>query len=91
MLGDQAQPQRNAVLDLLLREVLAGKAHPALQRQDAHGRIEQRGLARAIGADDGDDLVVADLERHAAHGLDLAVGDMHVGDGEQRAHVTAPR
>ena len=57
----------------------AGKARAALQRQDAHDGIQQRGLAGAVGADDGDDLVVGDLERHRAHGLDLAIGDMGVG------------
>ena len=32
-----------------------------------------------------------DVQRHAAHRLDLAIGDMHVGDREQRAHAAAPR
>ena len=32
-----------------------------------------------------------DLERHAAYRLDLAVGDMHVRDLQQRAHAAAPR
>ena len=67
------------------------KADAALQRQDAHDGVEQRGLAGAVGADDGDDLVVADLERHRAHRLDLAIGDMHVGDLQQRAHALTPR
>ncbi len=34
-----------------------------LERQDADDRIQQRGLARTVGADDGDDLARADCER----------------------------
>ena len=59
---------------------LAGERHAARQRQDSHDGVEQRGLAGAVGADDGDDLVGAGLERHRAHRLDLAVGDMGIGD-----------
>src|SRR5262249_32444133 len=91
VLGDEAQPQRDAVLDLKPAKVLAVEGDTALQRQDAHDGVEQRGLAGAIGADDGDDLAVPDVERDRAHGLDLAIGDMSVSDGQQRAHAPAPR
>jgi hypothetical protein len=91
MLGYQAEAGGDAVLDLELRHVRAGKGNTALQRQDAHDGVEQRGLAGAVGADDGDDLVVADLERDRADRFHLAIGDMRVGDGEQCAHATAPR
>ena len=91
MFGHQAQARRDAVLDVERRDIGAGKVGPALQRQHAHDGVEQRGLAGAVGADDGDDLVVGDVERHAAHGLDLAVGDMDIGKFQQRAHAAAPR
>jgi hypothetical protein len=91
MLRDEAQPLRNAILDLEAREVRAGEGDTALQRQHAHDGVKQRGLARAIGTDDGDDLVVGNVKRYAADGLDLVIGDMGVGDGKQRAHAAAPR
>ena len=46
---------RDALLDFELRHVLAGEGDAALQRQHAHDGVEQRGLAGAVGADDGDD------------------------------------
>ena len=91
MLGHQAEARRDAVLYFQPRDVLAGKSHAAGQRQDPHDGVQQCGLAGAVGADDGDDLVVGDLERHRAHGLDLAIGDVGVGHFQQRAHATAPR
>ena len=91
MLGHEAQARRDAILDIERRHVLAGEGGTTLQRQDAHDGVQQRGLAGAVGADDGDDLVGRDVERHRAHGFDLAVGDMDVGDRQQRAHAVAPR
>jgi hypothetical protein len=78
VLRHQAQAGRDAVLDLELRHVAAGKGHAAPQWQDPHDRIQQRGLAGAVGADNGDDLVVGDVERHRADGLDLAIGHMGI-------------
>jgi hypothetical protein len=91
VLRHQAEPGGDAVLDLQQRHVLAGERGGALQRQDAHDGRQQRGLAGAVGADDSDDLVVADVERNAAHGLDLAVGNMDAGNVQQRAHALTPR
>ena len=91
MFGDEAQARADAVLDLEPRHVLAGERDAAPQRQNAHDGVEQRGLAGAVGADDGDDLIVGDVKRHRTHGLDLAVGDMGVGDLQQRAHAATPR
>jgi len=71
------------------------KAARPFSGRNPHDGVEQRGLAGAIGADDGDDLVVLDGERHRADRLDLAIGDMRVSDLQQRAHAgihaTAPR
>src|SRR5258708_12455733 len=64
--------------------------------------VEQRGLAGAIGADDGADLAFADVEGNAADRLDPAEGERHVLDREQhlasydirparRPHAAAPR
>ena len=91
VLGHQTQARRDAILDVERGHVQACEGGGALERQHAHDGVQQRGLAGAVGADDGDDLVVGDLERHRAHRLDLAVGDMDVTDLQERAHVAAPR
>ena len=91
MFRHQAKPRGDAVLDVELRDIGALEHHAALERQDAHHGVEQRGLAGAIGADDGDDLAAADLEIDGADSLDLAVGNMGIGNGEQDTHATAPR
>ncbi len=38
---------------------------PARAAFDAGDGADQRGLAGAVGADDGDDLVLGNIERHA--------------------------
>jgi hypothetical protein len=48
----------------------------------AGDRLEAGGLARAVGADQGDQLAGAHLERDALHGLDAAIGDLEVADLE---------
>ena len=66
-----------------VRGVEAGECHtlegdaPGTRHQPGD-RVEQAGLARAVRADEADDLAVAHLERHAAHGLHAAVGDAYV-------------
>ena len=46
--------------------------------QQAADRREQRALARAVRADERDDLAREDLQRHVPQHLDLAVGDVQV-------------
>ncbi len=57
----------------------------ARPQQSAH-RVQHRRLARAVGADERDDLAVIDGQRDATQGLDVAVVGVQVGDLEQR-HV----
>jgi hypothetical protein len=52
---------------------------------------QQRGLARAVGADDGDDLALAHRQVDLVHGLDLAVGDAELLQIEQRGLTLAHR
>ena len=80
MLGHQAEARRDAILDVERGHVHACEGGAALERQHAHDGVQERGLAGAVGADDGDDLVVVDVERNRTHRLDLAVGHMGVGD-----------
>src|SRR6185369_6087074 len=61
----------------------AARARPL----DAGYRADQRRLAGAVGADDGDDLLLLDLDRHAVERLSVAVVKMDVLRGEDH---TAP-
>ena len=54
-------------------EDLAGPG-PAQPRD----RVQGRALAGAVGADEGDDLAVPDLQGDALEGLDVAVEDVDV-------------
>jgi hypothetical protein len=77
-LGDDAMRRQ-------LLERFALQHHVAVgHRQDAGDGSERRALAGAIGADQGHDLILAEAERHAAQGVDLAVVDLQVADLEER-------
>src|SRR5262249_42827389 len=45
--------------------------------------VEHRRLARAVRADDGADLALPDIQRHAAYGPDAAERQRHVVDRKQ--------
>ena len=63
---------------------------PARLRQHAGQRPDQRRLARAIGADNGDDRALFDVERHAVERLDVAVKHVEVFDLQHQT-ASAPR
>ncbi len=91
-LRHEREAEADAFLDAEAVERGALEGDAAGGGQNAHGGVEQRGLAGAVGADDGDDAAGLDGQRDVAHGLDLAVGDGEAVDGEDgRAHVTPPR
>ena len=48
---------------------------PALRPVEAADAVEQAGLAGAVGADDGHDLAVVDVEAHAVERGDAAEGE----------------
>ena len=65
--------------------------HLALFRvHDARNRLQQRRLARTIGAQHGDDLPLVHLQRHAANGHDRAIEGFKVANLQQRAHTRSP-
>ena len=65
-------------------EGLPFELHAAGRRGDeAHERLQDRGLARPVGPEEPHGLARAHLEGHAAHGLHVAVPDVEVGDAEQ--------
>ena len=55
--------------------------------QAGHG-AQERGLARAVGADEGDDLPLVDVEGDVAQREPLAVGHVEVADPQ---HSSSPR
>ena len=55
---------------------------------DARDRPQRRGLARAVGAEQRDDLAGRDRQVHVAHDGGVVVAGRHALDGEERfAHV----
>ncbi len=56
----------------------------------AEDAIEQCGLATTVGADDTEDLALADGEGNAVDRLDGAEAPAHIPDLEQRAHGLPP-
>ena len=53
-------------------------------------RADQRRLAGAIGADDGDDGALLDVERHAVERLGVAVEHIEIFDAQHHT-ASAPR
>ena len=51
----------------------ASRISPRAGVDEAHDRVQRRRLARAVRADQPDDLAARDLDREAAHGRDAAV------------------
>src|SRR5262249_56979754 len=50
------------------REVVSVELHAAAtDRQEAGDGVDERGLAGAVGSDDGDQLAPSDRERHVPH------------------------
>ena len=74
------------------RHVLAVEHDAAAPRRDGAGdRAQRRGLAGAVGADDGGELAAPRLERNAPQHLHLAVAGFERFDLEQRVrHARAP-
>ncbi len=67
-------------------DVGAVEAEPARGRLvDAAHQVEDGGLARAVGADDGEDLALLDGEAHAVDGADAAEVDRELV-GLEEAH-----
>ena len=61
---------------------------PGARADDPGDRVEGGRLARAVGADERDDLALLDRQRHALEGVDVAVVGVDVVDFEQRHRQT---
>ena len=70
-------------------DALTGEAHLAGGRHEPRDRAERRGLARAVAAEDGDDLSLADRERDTVESLYRAVASLDAVELEQRGHQSA--
>ena len=68
---------------------VAARIVPAATGAQARDRLQRGGLARAVAADEGDDLALVDGERDAFQRLDLAVADVDVARAQ--AAPGAPR
>ena len=78
-LGDVGHTQLHDLVGGEAGQVLSQKLHRAGAgaEQTAH-RVQNGGLARAVGPDEGDHLALADLEGHALDGVDGAVIDVNI-------------
>ena len=56
---------------------------------DAHDRLQRRGLAGAVAAEQGDDLARGDVEVDAVQDVRFAVPGVQVADRQQRAGLRA--
>ena len=73
-------------------DVLAGKLDgAALDAHQTADGAQRRGLARAVGADEGDDLALLDGEGDALEGLDAAVADFQIRYFQQAHSSSTPQ
>ena len=89
-LRDVGQAARQHLIGPEARDVLAVEHDAAAGRvHEAHHGLEGGGLARAVGADDADDLAAAHVERDVMQDVDLAVpgGQMLRGEDGRRHGV----
>ncbi len=80
----RAMPERGDAVRRHVGDVGAVEYELAAGRLvDAAHQVEDRGLAGAVGADDGEDLALVDVEGDAVDGLDAAEVDREAVDGEE--------
>src|SRR4051812_32379196 len=81
------QPSPSNLVWLRARDVLAFEVDAACRgRVDASDEIDERGLARAIRADQADNLALLDREADAIDGIQAAESPRHVVERQQRRH-----
>src|SRR5882672_5411638 len=87
--AEVADRMRFQALDGIVLEENASAAG----RLDAGDGANERGLAGAVRADDGDDLALRYLERDVGEGLGISVVQIQILDLKKRAHisVSSPR
>ena len=84
LFGHQRDAQHHALFQRQRGDGLALELDGAAAGQYAHQRIEQGGLAGAVGADDGDDAALGGLQVDAVQHLGPAVAGAQVVDAKVR-------
>ena len=76
------------LIDATALELDAALGHiTALRAQQIGDRLQGRGLARAIGTEQGDDLALGHVQGHALeHQNDMIVDDLDIVDAEISGH-----
>jgi hypothetical protein len=88
-LGHLAEAEVANAMARPARNVHAAENDAAAQLRPHPGeRADQRRLAGAVGADDGDDGALLDLERYAVERLDVAVEHIEVFDAQHHTAST---
>ena len=84
--GHQRQSAFDDLMGRQRRDIAAGKAHLLARKRshDARDGFQQRGLARAVGAEDRHDLAAPDVEGDAVERAMLAIGQAEIGDLKHR-------
>ena len=83
--GTRTQAVRSQPLGRVAGDVPAGERHRTGTRLlEARDDAQQRRLAGAVRAEEGEGLAVAHVERDSEQHLQLAVREVDVADGEQR-------
>src|SRR5262249_62011285 len=84
-LGHVADAELGHLVPRGVRDVVAGEAHrSAGGAEDAGDDAQGAGLARAVGADEGDDLPLVDREADVEQGLRVAVRGADAVELEER-------
>src|SRR6185295_15984968 len=88
-LGDLADAEVAGDMRLAAGNVLPLELDfPGAGLLDAGDGADERGLAGAVGADDGDDLALRHLERNVGEGLSIAVVQIQIPDPKKRIHIS---
>src|SRR6185295_17922442 len=84
--GDQRQSAFDDLMGRERRDIAAGKAYLLARKRphDTRDGFQERGLARAIGAEDGYDLAASNVERDAVERAMQAIGQAEIGDLKHR-------
>lgn len=91
-LRHQHQPTAAHLVGVQPMDGLLGQQDLAFEGVDDPGQgVEQSGLARAIGAEDGDHLAFFNLQVHPLHRSNRAVPGFQVAHFQQGTHAQAPK
>src|SRR5690606_24240717 len=91
LFGHQLQAQPGDFMGLHLVDGRTGEGNAArLRGQRPRKRLQQRGFSRAVAAQQGQDLVLADLERNVEQNMRIAVKGIDAVDFEQTHDSSTP-